>query len=83
MTTHMAERIDGALHRRLYYDGIKLVPVAADYYPYDQERYRDMWYVPGRTIMSTDALVALATERGVTVMMSEFEGVSVQTTRFN
>ena len=69
--------------RRLNYGSIKLVPVAADYYPYDQERYKDMWHIPGRQYMSTEALVILATKRGITVTMSEYVGVNTQTTRLN
>jgi hypothetical protein len=69
--------------RRLYYGPIKLVPFFADYYPYNQERYKDMWHVPGRTIMSTDALVTLATIKKVTISIVEQEGVSTSTTRLN
>ena len=70
-------------NRRLYYGSIELVPVHADYYPFDQEKYRDMWHVPGRTIMSTDALVTLATRKGVAVSIVEQEGISTSTTRLN
>jgi hypothetical protein len=69
--------------RRMYYGPIKLVPVFADFYPYNQERYEDMWHVPGRTIMSTDALVTMATRRKVAVSIVEQEGVSTSTTRLN
>lgn len=69
--------------RRMFYGSIKLVPVAADFYPYDQPMFADKWYVPGRITMSTEALVTMATERGVTVTITEYEGVSTQTTRLN
>ena len=69
--------------RNLYYGPLKLVPVFADYYPYNQEKYEDMWHVPGRTIMSTDALVTLATRRKVAVSIVEQEGISTSTTRLN
>ena len=70
--------------RHMFYGNIKLVPVAADWYPYDQPMYADKWHVPGRReFMSTDALVTMATERGVTVTITEYKGVSTQTTRLN
>jgi hypothetical protein len=69
--------------RRLIYGNIQLVSVYADYYPYNQERYEDMWHVPGRTIMSTDALVTLATRKGIAVSIVEQEGINYQTTRLN
>lgn len=70
-------------NRCLYYGAIKLVPVFTDYYPLDQEKYRDMWHVPGRTIMSTQALVTLATRKKVAISIVEQEGVSTSTTRLN
>ena len=70
-------------NRHLIYGNIKLVPVYAPYYPYDQPRYADMWHVPGRTIMSTDALVILATRKGIAVSVVEQSGISTQTTRLN
>lgn len=69
--------------RRLMFDNIKLVPVSTNYYPFDQEKYRDMWHVPGRTIMSTDALVTLANKKKVAVSIVEQEGIVTSTTRLN
>ena len=69
--------------RHMFYGSIKLVPVAADWYPYNRSEYADKWYVPGRIIMSTDALVTMATERGVTITITEYKGVSTHTTRLN
>ena len=71
------------INRALYYDNMKLVPVQTDWYPFDQEKYRDMWHIPGRTIMSTEALVTLATRRGIAVSIVEQEGIQTQTTRLN
>ncbi len=72
------------INRALYYDGIKLVSVyRPDVYPYTKDKYRDMWHVPGRTIMSTDALVTLATRRGFAIAIVEQEGIHTQTTRLN
>ena len=69
--------------RRLNYDGIKLVPVATDWYPFNQPQYADKWHVPGRVIMSTSELVSLATSRGIVVTLTEYEGVATHTTRLN
>lgn len=79
MTTDVHQYSD----RRLVFDNIKLVPVLTNYYPFDQEKYRDMWHVPGRTIMSTDALVTLANKKKVAVSIVEQEGIVTSTTRLN
>lgn len=79
MTTDVHQFSD----RRLIFDNIKLVPVSTNYYPFDQEKYRDMWHVPGRTIMSTDALVTLANKKRVAVSIVEQEGIVTSTTRLN
>lgn len=71
-------------YRRLVYDGIPLVPVAdRDYYPYDLPRNADKWHVPGRLIMSTDALLQLADRLAVSVKLVEHDGEGIQTTRLN
>lgn len=67
----------------LYFGNIKLVPYFQDYYPFDRIEYRDMWHVPGRRVMSTDALVTRATKLGITVTLTEYQGVATQTTRLN
>ncbi len=80
MTTDVHQYSD----RRLVFDNIKLVPVFVEYtHPYNQEKYRDMWHVPGRTIMSTDALVTLANKKRVAVSIVEQEGITTSTTRLN
>lgn len=71
-------------YRRLHYGSIELVPVAdRDSYPYNLERYRNAWHVPGRTIMSTDALVQMAARKGIVVKLSEHSGVDITLTRLN
>ena len=80
MTTDVHQYSD----RRLVFDNIKLVPVAADAHrPWHTEEYKDMWHVPGRTIMSTDALVTLANKKRVTISIVEQEGIATSTTRLN
>jgi len=79
MTTDVHQFSD----RRLIFDNIKLVPVSTNYYPFDQEKYRDMWHVPGRTIMGTDALVTLANTKKVAISIVEQEGIVTSTTRLN
>jgi hypothetical protein len=70
--------------RRLNFGSITLVPVYdRDEYPYSAEWNRDMWHVPGRKYLSTDALVKLATEQGITVSLTESNGTTVETTRLN
>ena len=72
------------MNRRMNYGSIQLVPVAADTHrPWHTEEYKDMWHIPGRTIMSTDALVTLATRKGIAVSIVEQEGINHQTTRLN
>ncbi len=62
-------------YRRLHFGDIQLVPVAdRDWFPYDAEWNEDKWHVPGRKIMSTEALVKLATKQGVTVTLVEHAG---------
>lgn len=81
-TTH-AERYNKR-YRRLYYGDITLVPVYdREEPPYNAKCNRDMWHVPGRSIRSTDALVKLATEKGITVSVVECVGANVETTRLN
>ena len=75
--------VDEFSSERLYFGSIKLVPVAAPYFPYNLDRYKDHWHIPGRTIMSTDALVTLANKRGVAVSIVEQRGPSTETTRLN
>ena len=79
----MTTNVNSYSSRHLYFDNLKLVPVSTNYYPFDQEKYRDMWHVPGRTIMSTDALVTLANKKRVAISIVEQEGVSTSTTRLN
>ncbi len=81
--TTSAERYN-MRYRRLNYGSITLVPVCdREEYPYSAEWNRDMWHIPGRKYMSTDALVKLATKKGITVSIVEHSGVNVELTRLN
>lgn len=44
----------------LTFDGVKLISVYSDEFPFDQERCKEMWYIPGRRIMATGELIGLA-----------------------
>lgn len=78
MTTDVHQYSD----RRLIFDNIKLIPVSADlHHPW--HRNKDMWHVPGRTMMSTDALVTLANTKKVAISIVEQEGIVTSTTRLN
>ena len=71
-------------YRRLIFGDITLVPFAdRDWYPYNLPRYAEMWHVPGRLTMSTDALVSLATKRGLTVTLLEHKGSAAVRTQLN
>ena len=63
-------------YRRLNYGAIKLVPVqdGNESYPFTQEKYKDAWHVPGRTINTTAQLVNLANSKGIIVTMTESSG---------
>lgn len=70
--------------RRLHYGSIVLVPAYdPTMYPYSEERYRDKWHVPGRKIESTEELVSRATQKGITVSITEHSGLWAETTRLN
>jgi len=57
---HITNRSDSVRHRRLYYDGIMLVPAG-----------KGRWHVPGGQIASTCNLVTRANRQGVTVQLAE------------
>ncbi len=65
----------------LSFNGIKLVSVYSDDFPYNRERCKDMWHVPGRTIMDTAALLDLAIQRKVSLNRTEFSDGIATTTR--
>lgn len=71
-------------YRRLVFGDIELVPFAdRNEYPYNTLWNADMWHVPGRRYLSTDALVRLAAKRGLTVTLVERDSSGVVRTQLN
>ena len=65
----------------LMFNGIKLISVYSDEFPYNRERCRDLWYIPGREIMGTDALIDLAIARKVPLNRTVYSDGIATTTR--
>ena len=81
--TSAAERWNRS-YRRLMYSDIELVPVAdRNEFPYNAAWNVDAWHVPGRKYLSTDALVHLATQKGITVTLLEHNGSAAVRTQLN
>lgn len=65
----------------LTFNGILLVSYYEPYAPYNQEKFKDLWHIPGREIMSTDALITLAEKRQVPLNHTAYSEGTTTTTR--
>lgn len=61
----------------LTFNGIKLISVYSDEFPFDREALKEEWYIPGRQIMRTCTLIDLAHKRGVSLSRTTYdEGIA-------
>lgn len=60
--------------KRLNFDNVALIPVDTDHWPHNINLKPNSWHVPGRRIMTTTELVALADSRGLKVTLTEQDG---------
>lgn len=74
MSRHFTRRTKGAVGRYLSYGSIRLIGV---------ENRKNRWHVPGCGVQSTDTLIDMANQRGLTITLTETSREGSTTVRLN
>lgn len=79
MVTRIKKTEAASTHRKLIYDGMTLVQM------HDRvgRPIKNRWHVPGNQVKTTQELIDLANERGLSVVLVEISNRGSTTTRLN